>query len=130
MPFFIFFQGCTLSIMEVSGIGVKLEVQLLATATPDPSRVCNLHHSSWQYQIFNPLSEARDQTSIRMDTSHSFPLRHSGNSQDQCAILSGTPWKMQIQMHVKHHAILDSSYCTSVCASALCIHVCVYMPLL
>ena len=26
------------------------------------SRVCDLHHSSWQYQILNPLSEARDQT--------------------------------------------------------------------
>ena len=32
-------------------------------ATWDPSRVCNLHHSSWQEcQILNPLSKARDQT--------------------------------------------------------------------
>ena len=30
------------------------------TATPDPSRVCDLHHSSGQCQILNPLSEARD----------------------------------------------------------------------
>ena len=30
--------------------------------TPDLSRVCDLHHSSWQRQVLNPLSEARDQT--------------------------------------------------------------------
>ena len=29
---------------------------------PDPSYNCNLHHSSWQCQILNPLSGARDQT--------------------------------------------------------------------
>ena len=33
-----------------------------ATATPGPSCMCDLHHSSWQCQIVNPLSEARDQT--------------------------------------------------------------------
>ena len=32
-----------------------------ATATQDPSRVCDLHHSSWQPWIPNPLSKARDQ---------------------------------------------------------------------
>ena len=40
-----------------------------ATATPDPSHVFDLHHSSWQHWILNPLSEARDQTYILMDTS-------------------------------------------------------------
>ena len=33
-----------------------------ATATRHPSRVCNLHHSSWQHHILNPLSKARDRT--------------------------------------------------------------------
>ena len=33
-----------------------------ATATPDPSSICDLHHSPRQCQILNPLSEARDQT--------------------------------------------------------------------
>ena len=37
--------------------GVESELQLLAyttaTATWDPSHVCDLHHSSWQYQILN-----------------------------------------------------------------------------
>ena len=28
----------------------------------------SLHHSSWQHRILNPLSEARDQTHILMDT--------------------------------------------------------------
>ena len=31
-----------------------------AKATQDPSRVCNLHHGSWQCLILNPLSKARD----------------------------------------------------------------------
>ena len=35
------------------------------TAVPDT----HLHHSSWQCQILNPLSEARDQTCVFMDTS-------------------------------------------------------------
>ena len=34
----------------------------LATATWDLSRVCDLYHSSRQYQVFNLLSKARDQT--------------------------------------------------------------------
>ena len=32
--------------------------------------VCDLHYSSWQRRILNPLSEARDQTCILKDTSH------------------------------------------------------------
>ena len=44
--------------------GVKLELQLLAyttaIATPDPSCVLVLPHSSQQCWILNPLSEARD----------------------------------------------------------------------
>ena len=40
-----------------------------STATRDPSCICNLHHSSWQCQILNPMSKARDQTHILMDIS-------------------------------------------------------------
>ena len=55
--------------MEVPRLGVELELQLPAYSlqpTPqpqqrgDPSRVCNLDHSSRQRQILNPLSEATD----------------------------------------------------------------------
>ena len=50
--------------MAAPGIGVELELWLLActtaTATLDPSHICDLHHSLWQPQISNPLSEARD----------------------------------------------------------------------
>ena len=52
--------------MEVPRLGVELQQQLLAyataVATQDLSHVCNLHHSSQQYQIFNQLRETRDQT--------------------------------------------------------------------
>jgi len=59
--------------MEIPRLVVELELQLLAyataTATQDPSLVCNLHHISWQRQILNPLSEARDYTCNLMDNS-------------------------------------------------------------
>ena len=59
--------------MEVPRLGVESELQLqaytTATATPDPSHVCDLHRSSQQRQILNPRSEARDGTHIFMDTS-------------------------------------------------------------
>ena len=52
--------------MEVPRLGVRLELKppayATATATPDPSRICNLHHSSWQCRILNLLSKARDWT--------------------------------------------------------------------
>ena len=52
--------------MEVPRLGVELELQLLAyttaTAAPDPSCVCDQHHSLRPHQILNPLSEAREQT--------------------------------------------------------------------
>ena len=52
--------------MEVSRLEVESELQLLvytiATTMQDPSCICNIHHSLWQGQILNPLSEARDQT--------------------------------------------------------------------
>ena len=59
--------------IEIPRLGVELEQKLpaytTATATWDPRYVCKLHHSSWQCWILNPLSEARDQTYILMDTS-------------------------------------------------------------
>ena len=44
--------------MEVTRLGVESELYLLvcatATATPDLSQVCDLHHCTWQCQILNP----------------------------------------------------------------------------
>ena len=57
--------------MEVPRLGVEFGLQLpaytTATGMPDPSYVCDLHHSSWQHRIPYALSEARDQTLILMD---------------------------------------------------------------
>ena len=36
-------------------------------ASPDPSHICDLHHSLWQHQSLNPLSEARNQNRVLMD---------------------------------------------------------------
>ena len=52
--------------MKVPRLRVELDLKLpaytTATATRDPNHVCNLHHSSRQCRILNPLSEARDRT--------------------------------------------------------------------
>ena len=66
-PFFYcsFFRA-TPTTYEGSRTRVKWELQTLAyttaTAKQDPRRVFDLHHSSRQRQILNPLSEARDRT--------------------------------------------------------------------
>ena len=59
--------------MEVPRLREESELQLLAYTTAialwDPSRIFNLHHSSGQHWVLNPLSKARDQTCIIMNTS-------------------------------------------------------------
>jgi len=59
--------------MEVPRLGVESELQLpaytTATTALDLSLVCDLHHSSQPHWILNPLSEARDQDLIFVDTS-------------------------------------------------------------
>ena len=62
--FFFFLLWPHLQHMEVPRLGVESELQLpayaTATATPDLSRIFDLHYSSWQRRILNLLSEARD----------------------------------------------------------------------
>ena len=82
---FFCFLGLHLPHMEVPRRGVKSELQLpacaTATATRELSCVCNLHHSSWQCWILNPLSEARDWTHILVHNIRVCdPLSHNGNS--------------------------------------------------
>ena len=71
--FCFFFLGPHPWHMEVPRLGVEGELQLLVyttgTAMQEPTHVYNLHKSSWQRRIHNPLSEARDRTCIFMDTS-------------------------------------------------------------
>ena len=61
---FFCFLGLHLRHMDVPKLGVESELWMPAyvTATQDPSLVCELHHSSRQSWILNPLGEARDQT--------------------------------------------------------------------
>ena len=87
--------------MEFPRLGVKSEWQLLAyttaTAMPDLSHSCDLHHSSRQHQILNPLSKPRIWTCVLMyasqicfcwatrDPSRIYDLHHSSS---QCRILN------------------------------------------
>ena len=72
------FLGLHLWHMEVPRLRVQLELWPPAyatatatrdTATQDPSHICDLHCSSWQHWILNPLREAKDQTHVLMDSS-------------------------------------------------------------
>ena len=57
-------RGCSLSIWKFPRLGIEWELlapaYTTATATQDPSHVCDLDHSSRQLGILNPLSEAGD----------------------------------------------------------------------
>ena len=84
---FFFFLGLHPQHMEVPRWGVKSELPLpayaTATAMPDPSHICDLHHSLQQCWILNPLNKAGDGTCILMDTSQVLlPLSHNGNSEN------------------------------------------------
>ena len=76
-----------------SQLAVESELLLLAyaiaTAMSGPSCVCNVHYSSAQPRILNPLSKARDQTHILRDTIQILnPLSHKGNSLSQAILNS------------------------------------------
>ena len=72
-PFFFCTLGLHAWYMEIPGLGVQSELQPLAyttaTATQDPSCIWDLHWSSWQCWILNPLSKARDWSCNLMVTS-------------------------------------------------------------
>ena len=65
--------------MEVSRLGVKLELQLLtyttATATRDWSHLCNLYYSSRQHQI---------PTSSFLLKNPNWVIQYQGSSKDWC----------------------------------------------
>ena len=91
--------------MEGLRLGVKLQLYPLAyaiaTAMPDPSCICNLHHSSWQHQILNSLSEARDQTCFLMYASQIH----------FCWAMTGTPNYVHFKLflHFCHRATLANT---------------------
>ena len=93
LSFLFFFLGLHLWHMEITWLEVESELQLPATATAtamqDPSRVCDLHHSSQQQWILNPLSENRDSNQIHN------PLSHNWNS---CFYISN-PIHLQNMFH-------------------------------
>ena len=115
------FLGLHLRHMEVPRLRVKEELQLppctTATAMQDLSHVCDLHHSSRQCQILNPLNEARDGTCILMEASFVLnPLSHNGNS---CGIfingingMDKTPTPLVLQMLEEDTAdlVLEPAY--------------------
>ena len=78
--FFFFFKWVTPSLAPRRGSNWSYSCQPMPTATPDLSRICNLHPSSQQCQILNPLTGARDRTHVLMDTSWVYNLlSHDGN---------------------------------------------------
>ena len=78
--------------MEVPrpGQGFQLQLQLpaytTATAKRDLSHIFDLHHSSWQRWISNPLSVDRDRTHILMDTSQVYFQCTTGGTSKVCLL--------------------------------------------
>ena len=106
---FVFLGPC-LRHMDAPRLGVESELQppasATARATPDPSHVCDPHHSSRQCRILNPLSEYGDRTHILVDPSQVLNLlRHNGNS---CLLFSTSRESyLQISLFIQldHQAI-------------------------
>ena len=73
--------------MDIPRLRVESELQLsayaTATATQDLNCICNLRHSSQKHWILDPLTEARDQTCILMDTSRVRFYRATGETPTQ-----------------------------------------------
>ena len=63
--YFCFFRATSAA---YGGSQVRGRIGAAATEGWDPSHVCDLHHSSRQRQIFNPVSEARGRTCVLTDT--------------------------------------------------------------
>ena len=84
ISFIYLFWGCTSSIWKLPGQGSNQSCSCWlhhSHSNVGQSHIFHLHHSSWQCQILNPLSGARDRTCILMDTSQVLnPLCHNGNS--------------------------------------------------
>ena len=82
--FFAFFLGLHPPHMEVTRLVGQTKLQLpaytTATAMPDPSYVCDLHHSSQQCQILYSLSETRNQICILVDAGQIRFPSHDGNA--------------------------------------------------
>ena len=70
----------------IGAMELQLPAYTRATAMPDPSHICGLHHSSQQRWILNPLSKARDWTRN---------LTVSGQIHFCCATM-GTPWTVSL----------------------------------
>ena len=68
---FFFFKGCRCGIWKFPGWGLNwsCSCQSKPQPQPDPNLVCDLHHSSRQHWIPNPLSKVRDWTHTLMDAS-------------------------------------------------------------
>ena len=67
--FFLFRAALAAYRSSWAGDKSKLHLPACATATLDPSYICNLHHSLQQHWILNPLRKARDWTFVLVDTS-------------------------------------------------------------
>ena len=79
--FFLLFLLFRATPAAYGGSQAKGRIGTAAIATQDQSLVCDLHHSSRQCLILNPLREARDGTHDLMVPSWiRFPLHHNGNA--------------------------------------------------
>ena len=67
---------------------------------PELSHICDLHHSSWEHQILNPLIEARNRTPILMDTSWVL----------YCLATTGTPYVWYLMCLLFCHFAAEGMY--------------------
>ena len=102
--------------MKLPSLGVKSELQLLvytiAAAMQDPSHILDLHHSSWQCQIPDILSEARDWTCIFLDTSQ-IPFCCATGGTSKSYTVHYFPWSHRFSsfIYFKSFIVVDLQGC-------------------
>jgi len=98
------------------GIWAAAEAYTTATATPDPSRVCDAHCSSWQCWILNSPSEG--------------PGIKSKSSQRQCQVLNrlnhtgNSSWAFLLENIIWANIFWETNMATDLCLwiTNSCIH--------
>ena len=67
--------------------------------TPDPNRICNLHHSSLQHWILNPLSKARNRTYVLTDSSRFLTCWATTGTPISCLFVNSLSDKFEVVTH-------------------------------
>ena len=88
--------------------------QTVCQWTVSANWICDLHHCSWQCQILNPLSKARDQTQVPVDTRHvHYCWTMMGTPQNHCLDYCSFAYSFEIRKGESFNSALFQDWYSS-----------------